>query len=185
MITVFQRFRHLLQISTLSFLVALFTIEGHTQTDVEEVRIDTSLMRELNWRSHWRLLLTTVPTNPVIPDTIIITITNLWHDTLRGYGPFLSLYGLDAYSTGDSMSNRMKFVLPPGDSIEFRHCFRALKITWYGNVRQDTIKLVNDMKTKPWSMRAGFADIDSPKPMIESNPIVYSNMVTCNTEAAK
>ena len=172
-------------VSALLLCAMLGAVKAGAQSIETYDQQDRIGQRFAGWRSAWQFRLTTIPADPVIPDTVIVTIKNLSSDTLRGCHPFFHLYEVDAYEAVDTISSVSEFALAPDDSITFRASFQSLKMVGYRHLPTvDTSELFDVMRTKPWSMRAGFADMYSPKPLWESSHVVYSNLIECNRHSS-
>lgn len=142
-------------------------------------------MENGGWRRNWEVRLRTIPADPIIPDTIIVTIINRCKtDTLRDYGPYIGMGSVDANAI-DSLLPDTNIILAPGDSLVYRHAFRTFVMVGYSGKPLDTAILFERMRTTQWSIRADICDMDSPKPWTESSWLAYSNLVNCNREATR
>ena len=184
--------RHLVLVFAVPCIVVPGVIGAGAQTGVSDDSQDRLLRRYGDWRKNWGFRVTTVPAEPVVADSVIVTIKNQTRDTLRAFCPMVEFSGLESYEflgldvcTDDSVASSREYVLPPGDSIIFRSSFQLMATRGAYQRTVDTAKLFAEMRAKPWRLRAFFSDLHSPKPMLESNLNVLSDWVECNSRATK
>ena len=171
-------------IITLLFVLAISPV-AHTQDEMESDSIMKITEGDKYWREAWDIEISAVPQDfTYIPDSLVLKITNRSEKELQGANPVFHLYGLDAWALDDEIRKK-DITLAPGDSLMFRLGFKAMIFKGHDGKLCDTTVLFERMKKEPWKIQCSLSDISSPKPMIESSFLVWSNIIECNKPEKK